>query len=55
MNKIEISEEGVVYCDGLTCCHWIEPDTTCKDCPVDKLFLSVNKYYAEKATKEKQG
>ena len=53
MNKVEVSEEGIVFCNGIICNQWIETDTTCKDCPIDKLFLSINKYYAEKAIKEK--
>lgn len=41
MNHIEITEEGVVYCDGFTC-HPLDnyiKGTYCKDCP---LLILVN-------------
>lgn len=46
--KVEVSEEGIVFCDGLTCSIWIESETTCENCPIDKLFFAVMKYHAEK-------
>lgn len=46
--KVEVSEEGIVFCDGLACSKWIECETTCENCPIDKLFLVVMKYHAER-------
>lgn len=54
MMKVEVSEEGIVSCDGLTCSNWIESETTCDDCPIDKLFLAVMKHNAEKSMKAKE-
>ena len=35
MNKVEVSNEGIVYCDGKPCCKWVLPDNTCESCPID--------------------
>lgn len=45
--KVEVSEEGTVFCDGLTCSKWIESETTCENCPIDKIFFAVMKYHEE--------
>ena len=34
IHRLEISEEGVIYCDGLTCAAWMNTDSRCDSCPV---------------------
>ena len=46
--KVEVSEEGIVFCDSMPCWSWIESETTCENCPIDKLFFAVMKYQAKK-------
>lgn len=36
MNSIEITEEGVVYCDTLTC-TMSTVDSMCDDCPLRRI------------------
>lgn len=33
-HRLEISEEGVIYCDGLTCAAWMDTASRCDSCPV---------------------
>lgn len=42
--KVEVSEEGIVICDGIVCSLWLKYDTKCKECAIYKLFHLVNKY-----------
>lgn len=32
--RIVTTEEGVVYCDGLTCCTWMNKSSRCDNCPI---------------------
>lgn len=32
--KVEISEEGIVFCDKLTCDAWMKPNIACGNCPI---------------------
>lgn len=50
---IEVSHEGVVFCHGIPCSLWIESETCCFYCPVDKLFTTVSKHYANKSNQNK--
>lgn len=49
--KVEVSEEGIVFCDSLPCSNWVESETTCENCPIDKIFYAVMKYHEENAFK----
>lgn len=33
-HRLDVSEEGVIYCDGLTCAAWMNTDSRCDSCPV---------------------
>lgn len=47
--KIEVLKDGTVVCDSSTCVKWVETETTCLNCPMDKLFARVMEYHAENA------
>lgn len=32
--KVEVTEEGVVYCDGMTCLGCMQRSTMCDNCPL---------------------
>ena len=49
MKKVEVSEEGIVFCDGITCSNWIECENTCEGCPIDKLFKILHNHYVKKS------
>ena len=46
--KVEVSEEGIVFCNSFPCSTWIETETTCEGCPIDKLFLIATKHFSKK-------
>lgn len=31
---IEVSEEGIVFCDNLPCDCWLSEDKACENCPI---------------------
>lgn len=33
-HRLEVSEEGVIYCDGLTCAAWMDTASRCDNCPI---------------------
>ena len=33
-HRIETTEEGVIYCDGLTCAAWMNETGRCDNCPI---------------------
>lgn len=33
-HRLDVSEEGVIYCDGLTCSAWMDTASRCDNCPV---------------------
>lgn len=33
-HRLEVSEEGVIYCDGQTCAAWMDTASRCDNCPV---------------------
>lgn len=39
--KVEVTQEGVVYCDGRTCYGFLHEDTRCKDCPLDIVCSAI--------------
>lgn len=36
--KIEISEEGIVFCDCLPCSNFDDVDHSCDNCPIQKII-----------------
>lgn len=32
--RIETTEEGVIYCDGITCTAWMNYSSKCDNCPI---------------------
>ena len=36
--KVEISEEGIVFCDGLPCSNYDDADYSCGNCPVQAII-----------------
>lgn len=53
--KVEVTEEGIVYCDGITCSNWLERKTTCENCPVDRLMMIIGNYFLEKLKQQHYG
>lgn len=33
-HRLDVSEEGVIYCDGLTCAAWTDTASRCDNCPI---------------------
>ena len=46
---VEVSEEGIVFCYKVTCDAWMESETCCDNCPIDKLFTATSKHFANKS------
>ena len=42
--KVEISEEGVVLCNMKPCIGWRSIESTCNNCPIDKMFDKLIEY-----------
>lgn len=52
MEGIVISDEGIVFCNGIPCSKWMEMETTCKDCALDKVLISLQKHQIQKSEKQ---
>lgn len=42
--KIEISDEGVVFCEKIVCSAWMDSCTCCDNCPIDRMYENLVKY-----------
>lgn len=50
--KVEVFEDGSVSCNEKACDKWMDIDTCCNECPIDKMFLSCSRYYVNKNKRE---
>lgn len=53
-SEIKILKDGNVLCKGIHCNKWIDVDTVCEGCPIDKQFQLVGKYYEKKFDTEQE-
>jgi len=51
--KVEVSEEGIVFCDKLPCSNWMQVSTCCEECPMDKASLRLLEFQASRTLNEK--
>lgn len=42
--KVEIKDNGVVFCDKKECVAWMDGCTCCDDCPVEKMLEILDEY-----------
>lgn len=40
--KIDISDEGVVFCDGMMCDCWLAAQNRCGLCPLFKIYELID-------------
>lgn len=52
--KVEISEEGIIFCDKIPCDGWRDMETTCNNCPMDKVFDALLAYQVSLADKRNE-
>lgn len=50
--KVEITEEGIVFCDQLPCSNWYTIDTVCPNCPLDKALDKLLQFQIHRAENE---